>query len=261
MLETCDLLVCSTDRFLPEARLTINQLKKLGFTELFDCHLLLGDLRPEIQGFNVLNRNRAGTWSSELREGLLQLEKPYVLLWLDDFIPVSSVPLLQLEALIRVHIQEGGNYLRLNPTPRGHGRKVREGVREVLSGEFYRTSTIMALWRREVLLELLDDRETAWQFELVGSARSAPYGGFAASDKQLVDCVNVVVKGLVDPRAESRLKAHGISLDTIDRRRMSSLELALLRFKEFRSALLMCMPWFLRGRIRNIFATDLKTVR
>ena len=261
MIEACDLLVCSTDRFLPEAQITINQLKRLGIASLFDCHLLLGELLPEINGFPVLNRRKAGTWSSELRDGLLQLNKPYVLLWLDDFPPLARAPIPVLEAVLQAHIQGGGNYLRLNPTPRGHGREVWPGIREILPGEYYRTSTIMALWRREVLLDLLENRESAWQFELVGSARSDSYGGFFASDNQMVDCVNIVVKGLVDPRAERRLESCGISLDGVKRRRMNWWELNILRLKECRSAVLKCLPWTLQGRIRNAFATDFKTVR
>src|SRR5712664_2666661 len=92
-IDDCDLLVCSTDKFVAESMVTIGQLKRLGIASMFRCFLLLGDLNPETEGFNVLNRHAAGSWSSELRDGLKQLERPYVLLWLDDFVPLDTAPL------------------------------------------------------------------------------------------------------------------------------------------------------------------------
>jgi hypothetical protein len=172
MHSSCDLLVTSTDRFLPEARVTIAQLQRVGLAQHFDCYLLLGEARPEIDGFKIINRVRPGTWSSELREGLLQLKKPYVLLWLDDFPPLSTRPIDEIVHVIDAFIALDGNYLRLNPTPPANGPQRLPGMRDILPGELYRTSTIYAIWRREILLSLLDDSETAWQFEYKGATRS-----------------------------------------------------------------------------------------
>lgn len=252
----CDLLVVSTDRYLSEAALTISQLKKIGIAHRFDCHLLLGEVQAEFEGFEVLRRKHRGTWSSELRDGLLQLKKPYVLMWLDDLTPISVRSADKIVDLIDKLIEEGGNYLRLCPTPLGNGPVAFAGVRRVLPGELYRTSTVLVAWRRDALLELLDDGETAWQFEFAGSIRSDNIAGFFACETPQVEFVNLVIKGLVDPRAEKMLQRHGIDTKTITRDRMSSATVWTLRFKEFRSKLLKLVPWQFRTRLRHIFSTN-----
>jgi hypothetical protein len=257
----CDLLVTSTDSFLPEATVTIGQLRRLGLASQFDCHLLLGNATPAIDGFKVLHRQRPGTWSSELRDGLNQLRKPYVLLWLDDFPPLGLSSSGEIMSLIQQFIAHQGNYLRLNPTPAGHGPAVFAGVHEIKPGELYRTSTVYAVWRREVLLRVLDDSETAWQFEFAGSVRSDCHGGFMASDRQHVDFVNLVIKGLIDPRAEARLRQAQVDVSGVVRPRMDAAQLRKLQFGEFRSRVLKLLPWQLRSQVRYLFSTNPATRR
>lgn len=258
MIQGCDLLVGSVDHFLEEAEVTLGRLRSLGFLDLMPAYLLLGDKEPNLEGVRVIHRRRPGTWSSELREGLLQLDKPYVLFWLDDFVPLRTAPLDEIVGLIRAFMAAGGNYLRLNRTPAGHGPRAFAGAREILPGEVYRTSTIFSVWRRETLLGLIRDEESAWQFELVGSRRSDGVGGFYASENDLIEHVNLVVKGLVDPRAERVLLKHGVGLRNIARRRMVYWELALLRLKEFRSRIFELLPWGIRRSIRDRFSTNLR---
>jgi hypothetical protein len=257
----CDLLVTSTDRFLPEAMITIGQLKRLGLASQFDCHLLLGDENPVVDGFKVLRRRQPGTWSSELRDGLNQLSKPYVLLWLDDFPPLGVSGVEEIMALIGQFVASQGNYLRLNPTPAGHGPEVLAGTHEVMPGELYRTSTVYAVWRRELLLSVLDDSESAWQFEFAGSVRSDCHGGFMASDHPHVDCVNLVIKGLIDPRAEARLREAQVDVSGLVRPRMTAAQLRKLRFGELRSRVLRLLPWQLRSQARYLFSTNPVTRR
>ena len=256
VVEGCDLLVSSADKCLAEAEITIGQLKRLGVSSLFDCHLLLGERKPDIEGFRVLNRRVPGTWSSELRDGLLQLHKPYVLLWLDDFTPLDVAPLPLIQQTISRFIQCEGNYLRLNPTPAGHGAELFPGVREILPGEIYRTSTVYSVWRRDLLLALLNDAETAWQFEFVGSVRSDSHLRFYASTRRLVSFVNLVIKGLVDPRAELTLKARGVRVEGIKRPRMNRTQLARQRLLDTRARVLSLLPWRIRRALRNGFSTN-----
>jgi hypothetical protein len=249
-----DLLVTSTDSFLPEAMLTISQLKKLGIVGLFDCYLLLGDEYPRIDGFSILNRKDKGTWSSELRDGLLQLKSPYVFLWLDDFTPLNIRSLSGIELIIREFIGVNGVYLRLNPTPCGRGLELMPGVCEILPGEPYRTSTIFAIWSREALLSLLDDTETAWKFEILGSVRSDHMRGFYSAKRANIESVNLVVKGLIDPRNESILAKHGISLVDLKRKRFSKFQLFILRVREVRSKTLQLFPWRFQRVLRQFLS-------
>lgn len=258
---SCDLLVGSCDACVSEARVTIAQLKALKIAERFAMSVSLGEREIGCDGVRVVRHARPGTWSSELSQALSQLERPYVLFWLDDFVPTSVTSLERLDDLVSWASRAGVNYLRLNPTPRGSGAITAPHIREVSRGEYYRTSTILSIWRRSMLMDLLDASESAWQFEVAGSARSDRFDGFFAHDTAVVETVNLVVKGLVDPRAERVLEDRGIDLSHLDRPRMTRSQLNMLRAQEARSRVLSCLPWQMRRAIRAIrarFGTDLR---
>lgn len=256
MISDCDLLVFASDKYLAEAQITMGQLRALQVTALLPLHLALGDSSPVLDGVRVHNRRQPGTWSSEVGDALLQLEKAYVLMWPDDFVPLALASLERLETLVRWAIDQGVNYLRLNPEPPGDGARLPVGVREIPPASLYRTSLPFSLWRRTVLLDLLDAAESAWQFELVGAARSDRYDRFFASERAVVTFVNLVNKGLVDPRAERALVARGIRVDEVARPRMTTGQLTALRLKEIRSFGLRAVPWQWRRWARNRFSTN-----
>lgn len=212
--------------------------------------LLLGDRRDTVDGFTTLNRRAPGTWSSELRDGLLQLTRPYVLLWFDNLVPVSIGSLDALRAAVAFCARRDADYLRLNPRPPASGPEVEPGIVQVRPGELYRTSTILAIWKRARLLELLDDRESPWQFEIDGAARSDRHAGFYARREPLIDFVNLVDRGLIDPRAERRLNAHGVTLADNPRRRMTAYELTRLRLRDWRWLAFRLLPWRWRRPLR-----------
>lgn len=248
----CDLVLVSTDRFLEEARITAGRLQQMGLAARFDCSLTLGEADPEIDGFRLLRRDAAGTWSSELRSCLEQLTKPYALLWLDDCVPVWTAPPDEIIALIDRAIAADADYLRLNPLPRARGARAWPGATVILPGEHYRTSTVFCLWRRARLLELLRDEESAWEFEYLGSARSDPFPEFFSADSEHVRHVNLVVKGLIDPRAEAALNRIGVRTSGLSRRRMAPRELWGLRFKEARSLAFALLPWRLQRWVHRL---------
>lgn len=261
MIDSCDLLVASCDSYLAAARITLGQIEALGIGGIFPVTVALGDERPRFRAARVVNRLQPGTWSSELGEALGQLQRDYVLLWLDDFVPIAVPSLEKLENVVRWAIASEAEYLRLNPTPRGQGPLLAPGVRRIPQGAIYRTSTILSVWRREVLMDLLKKEESAWQFELVGAERSDRFPRFFAHDEELVSCVNLIIKGRVDPRAERTLVARGVSLDDLKARRMTWSEVAAFRMKGVRASLLRLIPWRLRRWLRSLFDTDLKTRR
>lgn len=254
----CDLLVVSTDSFLAEAKVTISRLATLGLSQRFDCALTLGDAAVAIPGYRLLRRTRAGTWSSELRSCLEQLDKPYVFLWLDDCIPLSIGSSDEIVSLIDGAVKANADYLRLNAIPPGQGPAGWPGVSQILPGENYRTSTVFCVWKRRSLLALLDDHETAWEFEYRGSARSAIFDRFYASDSVNVNYVNLVVKGLIDPRAEAILTRHGIDTSRLQRRRMNVKERFIHDARQLRAKLFQRVPWRMRQTLRETLRRGLR---
>jgi hypothetical protein len=114
-----------------------------------------------------------GTWSSQFRGCLEQIDAEFVLLLLDDYFldrPVST-PLIfeRLGSLSSLN----GAMLRLFPMP-GPDRKLQSHseIGLIHPRAQYRVSLQAAIWNREHLHSLVNESESIWAFEWNGTERS-----------------------------------------------------------------------------------------
>lgn len=216
----------------------------------FAKYLVTNQQRPELAGVSVIAVGNDVSWSDNLRYALDRVTEPYVLLNIDDLILSATVDHAAVMAVVSQLVESGGNYLRLNPTPPGNPGP--GGVGLVPPGDIYRSSTVFSLWRKEVLQTVLQPGESAWHFEIVGSARTDAFGEWFASKRFLLSYVNLVIKGKVDPRALAALSRSGISYES-SRPLLSGRELAKRWLQEKRSQVLELLPRRLRRSIRSVF--------
>lgn len=226
----CALLVASTESYLEEAALTCRLLHAFGAADYFHCYTSSSSSPVEQEGFSPIRYQHSGNWSEELLSTLHFIPQPYVLLWLDDLIPLTKPNFLAVQDVVDYLIRTSGDYVRLNPTPRGRGRIAPHDLRLIHTWEPYRTSTILSVWRTATLRSLLRPGETAWAFERNSTQRSVNYHHFYASSKHLAPFANLVVKGFIEPTAEAKIISAGISTTSIHRARMT-------RSMQFRHAL------------------------
>ena len=254
------LLIQTVSSYSNEALLTARQLKLLSFDSFCDIYISIDedcqDFTPP-PGINIIKRGPAVCWSTDLDVSLNALDCEYVLFWLDDFVP-TAVDKKRLKSIWRWFTSVQGDYLRLNPTPKGEGRLIREGIRIIDTGESYRASTILAIWNVAFLRSILVAGESAWQFEFLGSVRSDISDSFYACETNIVEFVNLVVKGQIVPSAERKLNKFGIDTRTLNRRRMSTRQRFKFNMSRLRSKIFELIPSKLRRRIRLYFAIDLK---
>jgi len=243
-------LVASCDRYADLWRL---------FFELFrrfwpDCprpvYLLSNTVPGNIPGVTDLLVGPDRSWSDSLREGLLRLDQEYVFLFLDDLFLRAAVEAEAVLDLMRWAQESGANYLRFTPAPKPD-RPLDARVGSISPGAIYRGSTVLSLWKRAVLLDLLVPGETAWEFEVFGSARSDKYDGFYCTWKRYLPVVNGVIKGKWDRRAVRRLGALGASVDLARRPLLTLGESARLRLQEVRGWLLRRFPARYQRRIKH----------
>jgi hypothetical protein len=151
---------------------------------------LMTNTKPfKYPGVQTLTLGPDRGWSRQMLAALEQVVTRYVLYlqedyWISDYVDTSRI--VQYGNLME---REGLHYLRLlsKPEPdRDFPGDPRLGVIDSARGS-YRTSVQMTLWRREVLLELLEPSETAWQFEINGTERSRRYGDKFLSTKRYRD--------------------------------------------------------------------------
>ena len=96
--------------------------------------------------------------------------------------------------------RSSGLPLRLMPTPSLWTQHKPDGrcnsiVGTLSKGAIYRTGTVLPIWKKTTLSELLAPGESAWDFEICGSVRSDRYDGFYCTHSITLPILNCVIKG------------------------------------------------------------------
>jgi hypothetical protein len=217
----------------------------------FPVYLLSNYKRCEAPGVITIDVGEDHAWSDNLLNGLNRIKEEFVFMWIDDLFLLEKI---DTESLLRVcneFIKVEGNYIRLNPTVKADTR-FNEYFGLVSTGTIYRTSTVLSLWRKEVLRELLREGESAWDFEIHGTVRSDVYDGFFAAWRSCFTIVNGVIKGKWQRKAYKKIRTFCPNA-ALDRRRiMSFAEGMVFSTKVIRAWILSRLPARYRRRIKDI---------
>jgi hypothetical protein len=189
------------------------------------------------------------SWSDNLAEALGRLNYEYVLLFLDDLFLTAQVDTKKVLGILDWAVQSKVNYLRFNPLPKAD--RYHNDIAGVVSpGTIYRTATVMSLWRKDVLLNLLRPGESAWDFEIKGSIRSDEFDGFFSTWERHFPVINSVIKGEWLPSAAKTLEKLGVGINLTSRPVMSQTKATLFFYKQQRSRLLNILPAKYRRPVR-----------
>jgi hypothetical protein len=142
-------------------------------------HSPIPDVRPLCLG-NGLD------WSTLLLNALNSVDTPYVLLTLEDFFLRRSVDTAGVMSLYHEMRRKSLRMLRLIPRPGPTNVMDNVEYGGIAVDAPFKVSTQAAFWHTETLRQLLVPGETAWQFEINGSLRSAEFEGFVAVWKEVL---------------------------------------------------------------------------
>lgn len=169
-------------RYWPDCRLPIY----LGAN-----HLRYGDERV-----TTICVGEDKSWAHSTRLMLQSLGTTYILIFLEDYLLTAPVDGTIVEALANEMRSTGAEFIRFRPSPSpdrpvaGHPL-----LGELTPGTPYRVSLDIGLWRRETLFSLLEDGETAWDMEILGSRRSDTLPGFYCSTANVFSRTNGLERG------------------------------------------------------------------
>jgi hypothetical protein len=160
----------------------------------------------------ILNAGPDEGWSATLKRCLVQVPEQNVFTLIDDAFLVRAIDTARFLRLYEWFVAVGANYLRLRPSPKPD-RRIDAEVGEIFPGSMYRTSAVFAFWRRQVLVDLLDDHENPWEFELEGVRRADALGGFYSVYRSAFPYMHGVDRGRWFPWAVVRLRNAGVAVD------------------------------------------------
>lgn len=190
------------------------------------------------------------SWSDNLRKAALNIKEDHILLFLDDLLLHSAVKTDEVLKVFDWILQTNANYVRMNPT-QWPDKPYNELVGIVSKGAIYRTSTVLSVWKKNTLFELLKSGESAWDFEIYGTVRSDKYDGFYSTRNDHFPVINGVIKSKWQRSAVKKLESLGVKIDLEKRGIMSYKETALLRLKEARSMVLNIFPPKYRRKVKD----------
>lgn len=220
-----------------------------------DCpyprYLVSNRLKADFEGFSSILLGEDVSWSDNLTKALKQVKEDYVLLFLEDLMLRGEVDRELLASTVDWALRRGAEQLKLNATERPDER-LSPSIGRVREGAIYRTSTVLTMWRKDVLLALLKPGESAWEFELVGSHRSDAYPHFYSTYRSCFPVINCVIKGRWRRWAVRALAAQGLAIDLTRRGRMTRAQELRFNLGQLRSFLFKAVPMRYRRRLRSM---------
>jgi len=197
------------------------------------------------------------SWSDNLIQALLSIREEYILMIVDDLFLTDYVQIEPLQKVFAWINRERPNYVRLNPLPKPD-KRYNDLVGVVSKGVLYRTATVMSVWKRTVLLDLLKPGENAWQFEIYGTVRSDEYGKFYSTWQALVPFINCVIKGKWRCSTIRRIESLGVPLDLNKREIMTLPESLSFVVDILCNRGLLCVPSAYQRAMRNFFTRGMR---
>ena len=173
---------------------------------------------PESLCFEKTLFSNAENWSGRLLDSLKQIKDPFIFFVLDDMWLTQSIDDAAMANAVRLLRQDDIGVIRLSQdSVKKKEYTANPDYLEVPFGEPYRLNTGPALWKKEYLISVLDQSESAWEFERVGSFRKSGKSHKVLYTKQalyeVLGQTGAVERGQYEPFTISFANNHQINLN------------------------------------------------
>jgi len=134
----------------------------------------------------------------------------------------------------------------------GPDKPVNSLVGVISKGLQYRVSSVLTVWRTDILRDILRSGDSIWEFEIFGTQRADACDGFYSTYKNYFPVINGVIGGKWRTAAVKKLKSLDVKIDMDRRKRMAIGQTAMLYLKAKRSLLLNLFPSAHRRKIKEL---------
>jgi len=166
-------------------------------------------------------------FASNLRVALKSISTPYILYLQEDYLLEKKTDTANLLRFFTYLREYDAAYVRLSPMPRPDKIYPSGDIGELDKNAPYRTSLQAAFWDKNVLLELLRNGESGWDFEVKGTERSREISRkFLCSTKMIIPyfMTTAIKKGMWYYDAVKLCERENIPLDLSKRKVESKTE-------------------------------------
>lgn len=150
-------------------------------------------------------------WSSSVKACLKQIDYEYILILFDDVFLIKKVDQQKFLGLIGYIDQYKPEYQKFTPDPKPDVR-INKEIGKFHINTHYRNG-LMSIWKKQILIDMLIEGESAWAFETKGLERSQKYENVFGSYVYYFNFLHGVEKGKWYKSAVKNLTGLGIKLD------------------------------------------------
>jgi hypothetical protein len=211
-------VVSSCDAFFDAWQPFAAFLRKFWADCPFEIFLIVNHLRVRSDLLKSIAVGEDQGWSSNMQAALKQIAQPYVLYLQEDYFLVSQVQGAQLAEDFALVMEAGADSLcfRARSEPDDGFRSINDRFGEVPLQSDGRTRCQVTLWKRTALESILRDRETAWDFEARGSARTQQMRILSYARRENAPIhylMSAISRGLWMPDAIKLCREHQVNIE------------------------------------------------
>lgn len=149
------------------------------------------------------------SWSDSLILGLKKIKEERILFFYDDTL-LTNISHDIVDTAINFAINNSVDSIVMRPNIFQNKDKKHNNIFKIYPNALYRNSLFLNLIKKDVLLEILKPNESAWDFEILGNARSYDLNCYSVS-KLGFEYHHCIVKGMWYPSILKKLKNSGYS--------------------------------------------------
>ena len=217
------ILVCSCDKYSDVWKPMFEMFFKFWPDCPYNIYLMANHKDFEDKRITTLCTGDDVSWSIGFRKALESINEDYVFIIMEDYILQERVDSREFYNLIEYMIKEQAACIRTYPSLYSnepfYGKFKNIKIGQVKKNDPYRISLQAGLWKRQYVLSIIDDKDSAWEFEHMGSKRSK-------KDNSKVLCVldkdhiifnyycTGIIQGYWIKEAVELCKKNGVQIDT-----------------------------------------------
>lgn len=198
-------------------------------------YLITNELKDNFEDVVTLCVGPEKSWSDRARKAIQKIDSEYILLMLEDYFVTSLFENKDCEKMLKFMEENDADYLRIYPFPQIKFIDTNDsGIHKIPDNLLYGVNLQPAIWKKEYLLNLLgNDDFSAWEFEArqKNGSNLRIDGKIYTVEKEVFKMLNGVLQGKWYPPSIIELKKIGITVDTSNRKVLSSRQVIIYKFK------------------------------
>jgi len=183
----------------------------------FPVHHISNALKFPDKRIDSININPDQGWSSNMIIALKKIPEKYIIYFQEDYFLRRKIDNEKIYAALKLAEDTGAACVRLFPCPGPDlPYQDRTDIGLISAGAAYRSCTQTSIWNKDILLNLLREGETGWDFELYGGLERSRLivEPFLAYRQPVIDYFcTAILKGRYLYDAVLFCKKEGITLD------------------------------------------------